>query len=226
MLHLKGSHVAGDYPTPGGFETRLYGDVDYGWGAGRRPPSWGQGYPGLPTNTRFGNVGRRGDRFAGGWSETVYTLTVRLLLLGLLVLIVVAIPADDPAGRRDWRAFQAAEGNTLDLLDRQLELLFRTQVAVGGDPTDLELLVRYFDAARIVDELRRDAIRRAALGEPRSSNVAALAEAVREEASLRPAAMETLRLIVERELVSAGFDRLGRTSSLGSAVCISVCARR
>ena len=139
----------------------------------------------------------------------MYTLTVRLLLLGLLVLIVVAIPADDPAGRRDWRAFQAAEGNTLDLLDRQLELLFRTQVAVGGDPTDLELLVRYFDAARIVDELRRDAIRRAALGEPRSSNVTALAEAVREEASLRPAAMETLRLIVERELVSAGFDRLG-----------------
>ena len=42
VLHLKGSHVAGDYPTPGGFETRLYGDVDYGWGAGRRPPSWGQ----------------------------------------------------------------------------------------------------------------------------------------------------------------------------------------
>ena len=42
------------------------------------------------------------------------------------------------------------------MLDRQLELLFRTQVAVGGDPTDLELLVRYFDAARIVDELRRD----------------------------------------------------------------------
>ena len=48
MLHLKGSHVAGDYPTPGGFETRLYGDVDYGWGAGRRPPSWGQAFLRIP----------------------------------------------------------------------------------------------------------------------------------------------------------------------------------
>ena len=139
----------------------------------------------------------------------MYTLTVRLLLLGLLVLIVVAIPADDPAGRRDWLAFQAAEGNTLDLLDRQLELLFRPQEAVGGDAADVELLGRYFDAARTLDELRRDAIRRAALGEPRSSSESDLEEAVRAEASLRPAAMETLRLIVERELVSAGFDRPG-----------------
>ena len=38
----------------------------------------------------------------------------------MLILIVVAIPANDPAGRRDWLAFQAAEGNTLDLFDRQL----------------------------------------------------------------------------------------------------------
>ena len=100
----------------------------------------------------------------------VYALTVRLGLLGLLVMIVVAVPADDPAGRRDWLAFQAAEGNTLDLLDRQLELLFRPQEAVGGDAADVELLGRYFDAARTLDELRRDAIRRAALGEPRSSS--------------------------------------------------------
>ena len=145
----------------------------------------------------------------------VYALTVRLGLLGLLVMIVVAVPADDPAGRRDWLAFQAAEGNTLDLLDRQLELLFRPQEAVGGDAADVELLGRYFDAARTLDELRRDAIRRAALGEPRSSSESDLEEAVRAEASLRPAAMETLRLIVERELVSAGFDRLGLHLDVG-----------
>ncbi len=147
--------------------------------------------------------------------EIVYGLIVRLILLGLLVLIVVAVPAGDPAGRRDWRAFQAAEGNTLDLLDRQLELLFPPQEAVGGDPEDLELLVRYFEAVRMVDELRRDAIRRAAFGESRSVNERALQEAVREEASLRPAAMETLRQIVERELVSAGFDRPGLQFDVG-----------
>ena len=152
---------------------------------------------------------------AGGWGERVRALILRLFLIGMLILIVVAIPANDPAGRRDWRAFQAAEGNTLDLFDRQLELLFRPQVAVGGDPTDLELLVRYFDAARTVGELRRDAIRRAALGEPRSSNQAALEEAVGEEASIRPAAMETLRQIVERELVSAGFDQRGLHLDVG-----------
>ena len=54
----------------------------------------------------------------------MFALTFRLLLLGLLVLIVVAVPANDPAGRRDWRAFQAAQGNTLDLLDRQMQSLF------------------------------------------------------------------------------------------------------
>ena len=101
---------------------------------------------------------------AGGWGERVRALILRLFLIGMLILIVVAIPANDPAGRRDWLAFQAAEGNTLDLFDRQLELLFRPQVAVGGDPTDLELLVRYFDAVRTVGGLRR---RRHPAGGPR-----------------------------------------------------------
>ena len=145
----------------------------------------------------------------------MFGMIIRLLLLGILVLVVVAIPAQEPAGRRDWRAFQSAQGNTLDLLDRQLGLLFRSDETVAGDPTDLELLVRYFKAVRAVDEHRRDAIRRAALGEPRSANEADMEEAVAEEASLRPAAMETLRLIVERELVSAGFGRPGLHFSVG-----------
>ena len=124
----------------------------------------------------------------------MFGVIIRLSLLGVLVLVVVAIPAQEPAGRRDWRAFQAAEGNTLDLLDRQLGLLLRSKEAVDADPTDLELLVRYFAAVREVDEYRRDAIRRAALGEPRTANEAALEQAVAEEGSLRPAAIETLRL--------------------------------
>ena len=145
----------------------------------------------------------------------MYALVVRLLLLGLLVVIVVAIPANDPAGRRDWRAFQAAQGKTLDLLDRQMQSLFAPRHSTGDQQLGSQSLVRYFDAARAIAELRGEAIRQSALDEPRSSSDEALQEAVREEASLRPAAMETLRQIVERELVSAGFDQPGLQLDVG-----------
>ena len=67
----------------------------------------------------------------------MFALTFRLLLLGLLVLIVVAVPANDPAGRRDWRAFQAAQGNTLDLLDRQMQSLFAPRESAGDQQLGL-----------------------------------------------------------------------------------------
>ena len=145
----------------------------------------------------------------------MFALTFRLLLLGLLVLIVVAVPANVPAGRRDWRAFQAAQGNTLDLLDRQMQSMFAPRESAGDQQLDSQSLVRYFDAARAIAELRGEAIRQSALDEPRSSSNEALQEAVREEASLRPAAMEALRQIVERELLSAGFDQPGLHLDVG-----------
>ena len=146
----------------------------------------------------------------------MFALTLRLLLLGLLVVIVVAVPADDPAGRRDWRAFQAAQGKTLDLLDRQMQSLFAPRAVGRRSATGFAVACPLFRcgancwrAPSATPSGGRSSMSRA----PRIKQ--ALEEAVGEEASLRPAAMETLRQIVERELVSAGFDQPGLHLDVG-----------